>query len=261
MRSVFRNGLAFVGAVGLVVAGWVLAAPPEAPKVSTFAPAKDIESQIDRYVRDLEEAVESEETYKESEAKIAKASNTLVLLALAAGLHDEDNAYKQAAPGLIKAAQELASVKGFEAAKTAVAGVKKAMESKGAVSGLKWEKIASLPQTMKQVPLVNSRLKRNLRASSFAKKAKDNAGDAAALAVIAQGSLPDTSEAKNDDEVKKWYAFCVQMRDAAAALNKAVHAKDAKAAEKAMTALNQSCDDCHTVFHKEALTAKEEEEK
>jgi len=51
--------------------------------------------------------------------------------------------------------------------------------------------------------------------------------------------------------VKKWFGFCVQMRDAAAGLNKAVHAADAAAADKALSALNQSCDDCHAVFHKE----------
>jgi hypothetical protein len=98
--------------------------------------------------------------------------------------------------------------------------------------------------------LVNARLKRNLRGDKFKSKAKDNAGDAATLAVIAQGSIADTSEAKDDEGIKKWYGFCIQMRDAAAALNKAVHDGDKDAAEKAMEALNKSCDDCHEVFHK-----------
>ena len=34
------------------------------------------------------------------------------------------------------------------------------------------------------------------------------------------------------------------------ALNKAVETKDSKAADKAMSDLNQSCDDCHEVFNK-----------
>lgn len=250
MKLASRIVLGFVVVAAMV--SWARAAePPAAPKVSTFAPAEDVAAQIETYVERLEESVQSEEEYKEAEAKVAKESNTLILLALAAGLHDEDVKYKAAAPALIKAAQELAKAKGFAAAKAGVAAVKKALGSKeGSPAELKWVKSASLPELMKQVPLVNSRLKRNLRGTKLTKKAQDNAGDSATLAVIAQGSLADTSETKSEDQVAKWYGFCVQMRDAAAALNKAVHAKDAKAADKAMSDLNQSCDDCHEVFHK-----------
>jgi len=227
------------------------AEPPAAPKVSTFAPAKDVAAQIDAYVARLEESVQSEDAFKEAEAKVGKDSNTLILLALAAGLHDEDIKYKAAAPGLVKAAQALTQAKGFEAAKAGLAAVKKALDSKeGNPAELKWVKSASLPDLMKQVPLVNSRLKRNLRGERFKSKAMDNAGDSATLAVIAQGSMADTSETKSADQVAKWCSLCTQMRDAAAALNRAVHEGDAKAADKAMSAVNQSCDDCHDVFHK-----------
>ena len=246
------------------------AEPPAAPKVSTFAPAKDIVAQINFYVSRLEEsdAIQNEAAFKQAleDAKdtatgktpelppqIAKDSNTLILLALAAGLDDEDNQLKAAAPSLFKAAQELAKAKGFAAAKAGVAAVKKALDAaEGNPGELKWVKSASLDDLMKQVPLVNSRLKRNLRGPKFKSKAKDNAGDAATLAVIAQGSLADTSEAKSDEDVAKWYGFCVQMRDAAAALNKAVHEGNQDAADKAISALNQCCDDCHDVFHKGA---------
>ncbi len=240
-----------LGVMVAVAAGFcaVMAAePPSAPKVSTFAPAKDVAAQIDRYVEQLEESVQNEAAFQDAEAKVGKDANTLILLALAAGVHDED---KDAAPGLVKAAQALAKAKGFAATKEGVAAVKKALESKeGSPAELKWVKSASLPDLMKQVPLVNSRLKRNLRGEKLKSKAKDNAGDSATLAVIAQGSMADTSEAKSADQVGKWFEFCVQMRDTAAALNKAVHAGDAKAADKAMSALNQSCEDCHAVFHK-----------
>jgi hypothetical protein len=260
-----------LGVMVAVAAGFcaVMAAePPSAPKVSTFAPAKDVAAQIKFYVSRLEdsEALQNEAAFKQGledakdtatgktpdlPAQIAKDSSTLILLALAAGLHDEDNEYKAAAPALLKAAQELANAKGFAATKAAVEAVKKALEaSGGAPAELKWVKSASLPDLMKQVPLVNARLKRNLRGEKLKSKAKDNAGDSATLAVIAQGSLADTSETKSADQVAKWHGFCVQMRDAAAALNKAVHEGDAKGAEKAMSALNQSCDDCHEVFHK-----------
>jgi len=43
------------------------------------------------------------------------------------------------------------------------------------------------------------------------------------------------------------------MRDAAAEVNANIRAGDIEATEKAMEALAQSCDDCHAVFHEEAL--------
>ncbi len=271
MKFASRMVLGLMVALGTAFCVARGAEPPAAPKVSTFAPAKDIIAQINFYVSRLEDsdAIQNEAGFKQAleDAKdsatgktpdlppqIAKDANTLILLALAAGLDDEENQLKAAAPSLFKAAQELANAKGFAAAKAGVAAVKKALDAtEGNPGELKWVKAASLPDLMKQVPLVNSRLKRNLRGPKFKSKAKDNSGDAATLAVIAQGSMADDSEAKkNNEDVAKWYGFCIQMRDAAAALNKAVRDKDQEASDKAMSALNQSCDDCHAVFHKGA---------
>ena len=198
----------------------------------------------------------SEEAYKDAETLIAKDANTLVLLALAAGLHDEANDCKASAPALMKAAQQLAKAKTLADAKAGVAAVKAAAASKdGDPSALKWAKVADLPELMKQVPLINTRLKRNLRGARFKSRAKDNLGDTAVIAVIAQGSVADTSAVKNAGDEEKWFKFCIQMRDAAASLNKAVREGDSAAGEKAAGALNQSCDDCHTVFHPAALQA------
>jgi len=240
---------------GLSVAGLVLAAPPAAPKVSSFAPAKDVAGEIEKYVARLEEVVSSEAEYKDrGETQVPKDANTVVLLALAAGLHDEDVPCKSAAPAMLKAAREVAKAKGFEAAKTAVAGLRKAAESSGGdVSQLKWEKVADLPETMKAVPLVNNRLKRNIREKQFKKKAKDNSGDSATLAVIAQGSMADTSAAKTPEQEKQWYKFCEEMRENAAAVNKAVRKADLAATTKAVEVLTKSCDNCHEVFSPTAI--------
>jgi len=273
MRFASCKVLGWLAAAAVFAAAMVAvgAEPPAAPKVSSFAPAKDVAAQINFYVSRMEESdsLQNEAAFKQAleDAKdtatgkvpdlppqIAKDSNTVILLALAAGLDDEDNQFKAAAPALLKAAQDLAKAKGYAAAKAGVAAVKKALDAtEGNPGELKWVKSASLPDLMKQVPLVNSRLKRNLRGPKFKSKAKDNAGDAATLAVIAQGSMADDSEAKkNNEDVQKWFKFCTQMRDAAAALNKAVHEGNREGADKAMSALNQSCDDCHAVFHKGA---------
>jgi hypothetical protein len=249
------SGLLGVSIVALVAAynGPAVAAPPPAPKVSSFAPADDLVGQTDEYVKDLTESVASEQDYKDAQEKVAKQSNTLILMALALGLHDTDNQYKAAAPALFKAAGQLAAAKDYAAAKAGVAAVKAALESKGNATELKWEKAASLEQLMKQVPLVNTKLKRFLKGPRFLKNAKETAGYTAVLGTIAEGAMADTSRAKTPAEVDQWYQFSGQMRDHAAEVNAAIHAKDRAAAEKAMKKLAQSCDDCHTVFHKAAL--------
>jgi len=243
-------GATVLGAVATAAVVVAAPPPPEAPKVSTFAPAADLAGQLEEYVEGLEKAVASEAEFKDNEGKIAKESNTLILVALALGLHDSDNPYKAKAPAIIKAARDVAAAQGFEAAKKAIAGLKAAKDSgSGDASALKWEKSATLEQLMKQVPLINTKMKRYLKGSRFKKNAKDTAGYSAVLAVIAQGSMADTSEAKNDTQVKQWYDFCAQMREAASTLNKAIKAGDEAAADAATKKLTQSCDDCHAIFH------------
>ena len=50
---------------------------------------------------------------------------------------------------------------------------------------------------------------------------------------------------------KLWYADCAEMRDAAADVNKSLHAGDSDATAAAMDKLQQSCEDCHKVFKPE----------
>jgi hypothetical protein len=238
------------------MSGLALAEPPAAPPVSKFAPAQDLENQMSAYRKRLEEGTENENEYKDSQGAVTKQANTVILIALALGLHDEENQYKAAAPALIKAAQELSAAREYPAAKAGVEALKKAAESKeGPTTELKWTKMASLPELMKQVPTVNTRLKRNTRTeAAFKKQKKANGGDSAVLAVIAQGSLADTAEAKGDAaKVKQWYELCAKMRDQAAQVNAAVHKGQFGAAEKSMSALNKTCDECHEIFHPAAI--------
>lgn len=226
------------------------AADEAAPKVSTFAPAEDLAGQAELYIKGLEKCVESADEYKDGQEKIAKDSNTLIIIALALGLHDQDSKYKAPAAAIVKAAQALAATKDFDAAKKAVADVKAAADGKGTAAGeLKWEKVASLPELMKQVPVINTKLKLNVK--KLNKKAKEAAGYSAVLAAIAQGTMADTSATKDADQVKQWQAFSVASRDNAGAVNAAIRKGDEAAVAKAMEKLNQSCEDCHAVFKPE----------
>lgn len=231
-----------------------LVTDPNAVKVSSFAPAEDLVGQVDEYLKVLGASVANEADYKDAEGKIDKDANTLIVIALTLGLHDEENKYKKDASAMLKASQAVADAEGFEATKSAVEALNAAAEGKAeAGPALKWEKVASLEQLMKAVPLINTRLKRNVAGTRFQSRAKETAGYSAVIAAIGQASIADTSEAKDEEQVKKWQKYSAEMRDAAGQLNKAIRAGDQEAAEKVMPKLAQSCDDCHAVFHTEAL--------
>ena len=228
--------------------------PSEDVKVSAFAPAEDLVNQVSEYIDDLEDSVASEEDYQDFAEKISKDANTLILIALALGLHDEDNRYKAAAGGLIKAAQDLAATKDFASAKQAVTAVKAAAAAQSPpATELKWEKVASLPEVMKKVPLVNTGLKSCIR--RLERRYKTAKGHSAVMAVIAHGSMANAGDTDKPEEVEKWHQFCIEMRDASAALNAAVRAMDKEAVTTSMAKLQQSCDHCHEVFQPEELKA------
>lgn len=253
MKSAACWVFCLLGLAGWWAAGVAQAAPPPAPPVSSIAPAKDLEELVPDYVKDLEEAVESEEAYKEEAEQMAKEANALCVLALTLGLHDEDNKFQKAAPALLKAAQQAAAAKDYASAKAGVEAVKAALATNGDPAALKWEPVASLPELMKYIPQLDTRVKRYVNPRRFAKYASRANPYSAMIAAIAQGTVADTSEAKNDEQVQQWYGFMTHMRDAAAAVNAACHKADEAAALAAMSNLGQSCDDCHAVFHPEEL--------
>ena len=105
---------------------------------------------------------------------------------------------------------------------------------------------------MKEVPVINTKLKRYVKGANFKKRAKQTAGYTATIAAIAQGSMPDTSATKSPAQVPQWYGFSAAMRGHAGDVNAAIHKGNEPAAAEAMKKLQQSCDDCHAVFHPEA---------
>jgi hypothetical protein len=255
LKNCFVSVVLFAVVCALAAQNLAKAADEAAPKVSTFAPAEDLANQAELYIKGLDKCVESADEYKDGQEKIAKDANTLIIIALALGLHDQDNKYKAPAGAIIKAAQALAATKDLDSAKKAIADVKAAAEGKRAAAGdLKWEKVASLPELMKQVPVINTKLKLNVK--KLNKKAKEAAGYTAVLAAISQATMADTSVTKNADEVKKWEAFCIASRDDAGAVNAAIRKGDEAAVAKGMDKLLQSCEDCHAVFKPEAKVAE-----
>ena len=162
-------------------------------------------------------------------------------------MSDQDNKYKANAGPLLAACQKLAVAADYAAAKQAVAAVVAAAKGEGKGDGrVKWARLADLKELMKQVPNVNTKLKSNL--NHLDRKSKDAAANSATLAVIAQGAMANVADTRKPTESQKWFAFCIEMREAAAALNASLHAKNKEAVSKTMDRLQKSCDDCHDIF-------------
>jgi Cytochrome C' len=102
---------------------------------------------------------------------------------------------------------------------------------------------------MKEVTLVNNRLRRSLR--RFEQKKADNARDTAMLAIIAQAIAYDTHEVKDPALVPQWESLSAEMRDAAGLLNRNIHDGDEAAAQESLARLTKSCEDCHKAFRVE----------
>lgn len=224
--------------------------PPAAPPVSAFAPAADLVAQFDALLADTQASLESADDYFAKETRVRRNAHTLTVLALALALHDSPHRLSTAAPALIAASQALAATKDHPTAVEACAALAAVAEQPGSNDGPapEWARAASLSQLMKQVTFVHNLLRRNLRGERFASRADENAQHAALLAVIAQAALVDTHEVKDPAQVGEWYAFSGEMRDAAGALNAAIHAADAEAAADASKRLERSCTACHQVF-------------
>ena len=112
--------------------------------------------------------------------------------------------------------------------------------------------MASLAELMKQVPLINTKLKRNIKRGEVQEEGQGHGRLHGGDRRHRPGLDGRTSATKKPDQVKQWYGFSAAMRDDAGAVNAAIHKGDEPAAAKAMKKLAQSCDDCHDVFHKEA---------
>jgi hypothetical protein len=220
-------------------------------KISSFAPAEDLIGQVDFYIGRLDEALADPENFDAAKQSRAwKDSNTLAVLALMLAAHDEAHSLKSSVPLLLKGAQTLAAAddnaqragEGLSAIKLARAGTAQPGDA------VKWEKVASVPALMKQVPLVHAGLRRGVTPNRLKRMAKQSAGQSATLAAIAEAALLDDEYAKSPEGAARWSAFCVEMRDAAGEVNSAVRALDQARVDAGMKRLLESCDACHARF-------------
>ena len=244
-------------AVGVVLLSWTGAAEPvEAPMVSEYAPAPVLIEQLRMFQDEFEEIVADPQEYDSKATRITRNAHTMAVLALALSLHDQQHELKHAAPAILKAAQAAATTGQYDAAKEAVAEIRRAMgdsTDKTTVAPGSWHVVAPMGMLMKQVSFMHTRYNRGARSSRFASRAEQYGRYAAVVAVIGQEIMTDTDEVeiKDQADVDRWMQICADMRDHAGEVSAAYRAQDQAAAQAALGRLEKSCNSCHEVFRVE----------
>jgi hypothetical protein len=224
---------------------------PQTPPVSSFAPHDDLLGQVDFFIGRVEESLSDPAGFDlAKQSRTLKDANTLAVLALVLSQHDGDFPQKSSMPALLKASQALAAAEAnTERAQQSLAAIKLAREGKSpSAEPVKWERVASLPLLMKQVPLVHAGLKRGVAPNRLKRTAEQSAGQAATLAAMAQASIFDDEYADSPEKVTAWQKYCAEMRDAAGEVNSAVHAQDQARVDSGMSRMLESCEACHAKF-------------
>ena len=235
------RGLGIVLGLSVVLlSGFCGAADDATPAISTFAPADILVAQIEGGVKSLEKSVRAEKNF-ELDAFQQNAA-TLAVMAMTLGMSDEASDLKPATPAIVTAAIAAVEAVDYATAKAAAKAVSDAMKTSddAAMKEMQWQKVCDIAILMKKVPLVDTRLRRELK--------KGKTEQAVVLAAIAQVASHDTSLGTTPQEKADWVKFSEMMRDHAAALPGIVADGDEDALEEAQDLLTDSCDQCHEVF-------------
>src|SRR3954453_20627958 len=92
-----------------VVLSYAATQSAEPPKISEFAPSKDLLQQVDFFIGRISESLADPADFDGAkQSRTLKDSNTLAALALVLGVHDQDSPEKASMPALREAALRLA---------------------------------------------------------------------------------------------------------------------------------------------------------
>ena len=234
----------------VLLATTAFTADAPATKPSTYAPAKDLISQLEFFLDRIEQDLEDPDEYiDEQQKRVAMDASTVAALAAVLGIHDEEHALKAGAPALVQHAKGVAkNAKDHAAAKAEFDKAKQALEVTSGGGMVKLAGAADLAQLMKQVPIVNNSLRSGVTGTRFDRLKDKSAATAATLAAIAEVSAHDDSYCVEDGDLAKWQKICFEMRDASVAVANATRAGDQETAKKHLDRLVKTCDDCHHAF-------------
>lgn len=224
-------------------------------KVSQFAKAKDVETElrffIDKIGKDL---ANKEEFGEDQQTRISLDGSTVAVLGLTLALHDEKSDLKPAASKVVELAAELVeNAESFADATTTYSKLQAALTNNPKTSTdaeLSWDApVADIVLLMKQVPIVNDKVRRGVNDKRrFKRNAKKTAQKAVTLAAIAHISMMNTDYCGDEDDEKAWKKICVDMRDACADIYTALMENDQAKAKAGNKRVVESCDACHHRF-------------
>jgi hypothetical protein len=229
------------------------AEPRLSPLPSRYAPAADLLTHVDATIARVRQTLSDAADYDlADQSRTLKDAQVLVALAQVLSVHDEAFAERPAMPRLRAGAEQLAASEDNHARAAAALAEISAARSGQAAAGAaaRWEKSASLPILMKQVPLIHAGLKRSVDADRWRRQSAACQGQAAALAAIAAVSALDHEYAKTPGETARWDQLCGEMRDAAGAIGAALKTADRAALAEGMSRLHVSCETCHATFRR-----------
>jgi hypothetical protein len=245
-----------------------------AAEVVPLPPVEDLTTQIDEYITKIGESLEfldGSTRYVSDASDLVRDAHALALVALAIGLAEADSPspYKKSAASIIAAAKTLAAAQNLEEGQKAYETLKTSLTSPSTEQSLSWsDKVANLTPAMKALPNLCSAVKRvsdterklNVRLDS---KPKQVFGQLAAMAAIAQGTVPNVVETAKPNATDEWKKFCGEFRDAAIKVNTVTHQyaqarTEGKEPDYALFGASfktmvESCDHCHQVFHPTAV--------
>ncbi len=249
-RGLFGAALATLWLLG--VRGSGVRADDAQPPVSAYAGCNELLAQIELLAQNLANATVDAATFAGAAEQMAREAHLVATLAQAVGLSDAEHAWKPRAPGVVAAAQQLAAATDVAAAQAALARLQAALAMPVAQAPpLTWQGVAPLADLMRQVEVLQGKLTRGVKGPRFARTAAAAIAPAATVAVVGQAATLNTDYASDEVQQAQWATWAAAMRDSAGALRGALVASDQPTAEAALARLEQSCRDCHQVFHPE----------
>ncbi|MCA9184008.1 MAG: hypothetical protein KDA99_00265, partial [Planctomycetales bacterium] len=221
-RNVVHPMLICLSAISLIVVSQSISRGQSLADV----PAGELKGQFDGYLENVRDSLKDEAKYgKAQQEGVEKDASTLMVLSQVLAGRDDGGDWKKHHPAVIAAAGELASKSGdYAGAQAALTQLEKAIQE---VTESDADDVrADIAVLMKQVPIVNGRMRRGVTGRRFDRSLDEIAGTALTLAAIAEVTKNDDTYCSDDEGKAEWTKISEQMRDAAMGVHAATRAKN-----------------------------------
>ena len=243
--TVLRHSILFVLAV--VVTGWLtaLAAPPT--KLSEVASTDDLMAEATARLSDIEQALESAESYRERLDSMRRSATHLAICAQALAEHEADSKLKQSGPDLRDAALVIARSQSYDEARKTLPALKSAAGGKSrgtAKVEYNWSELSRFGSVMSVMKSRSESLRRAMRKPGDPAEDSRHATAIALLALVAHG---DTHAVKDPADKPRWQELSLEVQRHFTKAATAIKARDESAADHFRLGM-EACNTCHEKF-------------